>query len=111
MQSSPFLRPVCLDIDNFPLKAVAFVQKLFPAPPPIQRPPAQPISKRQGRQLGAAARSMLKVIPLMAVAVREEPPVEMVVYSSRSVAGGHRFPQSIALNCCASVTGAEQVWR
>src|SRR5690242_12347324 len=112
MQSSPaFLRPACLDIDDFPLKAVAFVQKLFPATPPIQRPPAQPVSKRHGRQLGAAARGMLKVIPLMAVAIREEPPVEMIVYSSRSVAGGHQFPQSIALKCCASVTGAEQVWR
>jgi hypothetical protein len=65
----------CLHINDFSLEPVTFTQNLFPTSPAIQRPPAQLVSECHSRQLGTAARRMLKIIALMTVAIGEEPPV------------------------------------
>jgi hypothetical protein len=77
------LRLSPLQVDNVTLEPITLGQDLLSPAPTIQRPPAQFFVKRDSRRLGTATRRVLKIVPLMAIAIFEESPVEMIVDALR----------------------------
>jgi hypothetical protein len=74
-----FRRPRFLDLKDVLLQLVSLGEKLPSPPPPVPRPPPQFLTERHSGYRGAASGSLLKRIPVVAVALLKEPLIEMIV--------------------------------
>jgi hypothetical protein len=81
-----------LDLNNFPLEAISFGQNCFPTLPSIPCPPTELPTKRYDRRGCASTWCVLKFISLMAIAIFEEPPIQMIVQAFALVASIHDSP-------------------
>jgi hypothetical protein len=87
---------VFVDFHNFALKPISFCQNLFPTLPSIPCPPAEIPTERYDRRWCAPGRCVLELIPLMTLAILEEPPIQMIVQSLALLACAHDAPLSSA---------------
>jgi hypothetical protein len=86
-----------VDHQNFTLKPISFRQNLFPTLPSIPCPPTEFPTERYDRRWRAPSRCVLELVPLMAIAVLEEPPIQMIVQSLVLLADAHDAPLSLAI--------------
>jgi hypothetical protein len=89
-------RSVFVDLHNLALKPISFRQNLFPTLPSIPSPPTKFLTERYDRRWCAPRRCVLELVPLMTIAILEEPPIQIIVQSLALLACAHDAPLASA---------------